>query len=192
MNYKEREIQNRKRLTEAFGDITENSGIYVFVRYEGGFKYGYGGQAKHLQTRIAQHLDGYDSHIDFSIKKHGLYNKETCPHGWRVLWAEVPIEYLDEAETAYIQAFASQGYQMLNKTSGGQGEGKYGIAPNKPSKGYRDGIAQGEKNIKRQIAILFEKYLDVTIKGSSNKIKERKLAEFQEFLKGVENGQEEV
>ena len=53
-------------------------------------------------------------------------------------------------------------------------------------------IAQGEKNIKRQIAILFEKYLDVTIKGSSNKIKERKLAEFQEFLKGVENGQEEV
>lgn len=44
MNYKEREIQNRKRLTEAFGDITENSGIYVFVRYEGGFKYGYGGQ----------------------------------------------------------------------------------------------------------------------------------------------------
>lgn len=81
---------------------------------------------------------------------------------------------------------------MLNKTSGGQGEGKYGIAPNKPSKSYRDGIAQGEKNIKRQIAILFEKYLDVTIKGSSNKIKERKLAEFQEFLKGVENGQEEV
>ena len=98
MNYKEREIQNRKRLTEAFGDITENSGIYVFVRYEGGFKYGYGGQAKHLQTRIAQHLDGYDSHIDLSIKKHGLYNKETCPHGWRVLWAEVPIEYLDEVK----------------------------------------------------------------------------------------------
>lgn len=191
MNYKEKEIKNKKRIVEVFGEIPDNSGIYVFIRHEGGFKYGYVGQAKHLLTRIAQHLDGYQ-HIDLSIKKHGLYDKQKNKNGWQLLWKEVPIEHLDVAERAYIESFAAHGFQMRNKTSGGQDDEKYGIAPNKPSRGYRDGVAQGEKNIKRQVAVFFEKYLDVTIKGNPNKIKERKFAEFQEFLKGVENGKEKV
>lgn len=191
MNYKEREIENKKRIVEKFGQIPENSGIYVFIRQEQGFKYAYCGQAKHLLTRIAQHLDGYQ-HIDLSIKKHGLYDKENNPHGWAVLFKSVPEENLNDAERAYIKAFASEGYQMRNKTLGGQDEGKDGIAPNKPAKGYRDGVAQGEKNIRKKVAVFFEKYLDATIKGAPNKTKERKLAEFQEFIKAVDNEQETV
>lgn len=191
MNYKDRENENKKRIIDAFGQIPENSGIYVFIRQEQGFKYAYCGQAKHLLTRIAQHLDGYQ-HIDLSIKKHGLYDKESNPHGWAVLFKGVPERNLNDAERAYIRAFASQGYQMRNKTLGGQDEGKDGIAPNKPAKGYRDGVAQGEKNIRKKVAVFFEKYLDVTIKGMPNKTKERKLAEFQEFIKAVDDEQETV
>lgn len=191
MNYKDRENENKKRIIDAFGQIPENSGIYVFIRQEQGFKYAYCGQAKHLLTRIAQHLDGYQ-HIDLSIKKHGLYDKESNPHGWAVLFKSVPERNLNDAERAYIRAFASQGYQMRNKTLGGQDEGKDGIAPNKPAKGYRDGVAQGEKNIRKKVAVFFEKYLDATIKGAPNKTKERKLAEFQEFIKAVDNEQETV
>lgn len=191
MNYKEREIENKKRIVEKFGQIPENSGIYVFIRQEQGFKYAYCGQAKHLLTRIAQHLDGYQ-HIDLSIKKHGLFDKESNPHGWAVLFKSVPEENLNDAERAYIRAFAAEGYQMRNKTLGGQDEGKDGIAPNKPAKGYRDGVAQGEKNIRKKVAVFFEKYLDATIKGAPNKTKQRKLAEFQEFIKAADDEQETV
>lgn len=190
MNYRERENINKKQITEKFGTIPDCSGIYVFTRQEKGFKYAYVGQAKHLLTRIAQHLDGYQ-HIDLSIKKHGLYDKNN-PHGWAVLCTSVPEDKLDIAEREYILAFATQGYQLRNKTLGGQDEGKDGIAPNKPAKGYRDGVAQGEKNIRKKVAVFFEKYLDATIKGTPNKTKERKLAEFQEFIKAVDNEQETV
>ena len=40
---------------------------------EEGIKYAYIGQAKHILTRLAQHLTGYQ-HIDLSIRKHGLYS----------------------------------------------------------------------------------------------------------------------
>ena len=49
----------------------EDSGIYVFTRQENGFKYAYVGQAKHILTRLAQHLNGYQ-HIDLSIKNTAL------------------------------------------------------------------------------------------------------------------------
>lgn len=75
---------------------------------------------------------------------------------------------------------------MLNKTAGGQGAGKFEIAETRPKKGYYDGVAYGEKKAKRKANEFFEKYLDYSIKEPKNKIKERKFAEFGEFLKGGE------
>lgn len=180
-DYKKRELINKSKWTSTFGDISDDSGIYVLTRREDEFKYAYVGQAKHVLTRLAQHLDGYQ-HIDLSLKKHGLFSQENVS-GWSLWTVNVPEEELDYWERHYIKYCADKGYQLRNKTSGGQDEGKYGIAPNKPSKGYYDGVAQGEKNATKKVAIFFEKYLDVSIKGTSNKIKERKLNEFLEMLK---------
>ena len=72
---------------------------------------------------------------------------------------------------------------MLNATAGGQGKGKTATDNARPRKGYRDGIAQGEKNIKAQLRELFTKYLDATIKDPTNKVKERKLKEFEDMMK---------
>ena len=182
MNYIEREIANKKKWTDAFGAITDLSGIYILRRVdEDGIKYAYVGQAKHILTRLGQHLDGYQ-HIDLSLKKHGFYSPDNkC--GWFVDTFIFEIEELDAMERYYIKFCAERGYQLRNKTAGGQDTGKHGIAPNKPPKGYYDGVAQGEKNVKKQVAILFEKYLDASIKGAPNKIKERKLNEFFEYIK---------
>lgn len=182
MNYIERENANKRKWTYNFGEIIDTSGIYILTRIdEDGIKYAYVGQAKRILTRLAQHLDGYQ-HIDLSLKKHGLFCSDNLT-GWNLNIIACSIDYLDERERHYIKYCADRGYQLRNKTAGGQDTGKHGIAPNKPSKGYYDGVAQGEKNVKKQIAILFEKYLDASIKGTPNKIKERKLNEFFEYIK---------
>ena len=182
MNYIEREIANKKKWTDAFGAITDSSGIYILRRGdEDGIKYAYIGQAKHILTRLGQHLDGYQ-HIDLSLKKHGLYSPDNRT-GWHLDVFNFPIEELDEMERHYIKFCADRGYQLRDKTAGGQDKGKHGIAPNKPTKGYYDGVAQGEKNAKKIVATFFEKYLDANIKGQPNKIKERKLNEFREYIR---------
>lgn len=183
MNYIERERANKKKWTDRFGYITDLSGIYILTREdEDGIKYAYVGQAKHVLTRLAQHLDGYQ-HIDLSLKKHGLWHSAENPTGWRINALNFPIEELDEMERHYIKYCAEKGYQLRNKTAGGQDNGKRGIAPNKPTKGYYDGVAQGEKNTLKKVATFFEKYLDANIKGQPNKIKERKLNEFLEYIR---------
>ena len=120
------EAKNKQRILSVNPSITEESGIYILTREEGGFKFGYVGQAKHLLTRLAQHLSGYQ-HIDLSIKKHGLYNEQN-PTGWKIEFVYCAQEDLDKTEQYYIYDYALAGYQMRNKTAGGQGEGKFGIA----------------------------------------------------------------
>ncbi len=71
-----------------------------------------------------------------------------------------PESELDEKERYYIKAYADAGYQLRNKTDGGQGEGKHGIDRNKPAKGYYDGVEQGRRKARREIADLFNKHLD--------------------------------
>lgn len=166
-------------------DIPNRSGIYIFAREENGIKIGYVGQAKDLKRRCSEHLLGFQ-HIDNSIKKHGLYEKYKNPNGYKLFYTEYAITNLDQAEQETIKYFANQGYQLRNKTSGGQGEGKVAIEEHS-TKGYRQGIQQGYRNAKKEIRVLFEKYLDYSIKGKSNKIKERKINEFTEWLKGEEN-----
>lgn len=63
------EAKNKKRILAVNPKVDDNSGIYFLIRMdEDGILYAYIGQAKHLLTRLAQHLSGYQ-HIDLSLKK---------------------------------------------------------------------------------------------------------------------------
>lgn len=176
------EKKNKKRLLAVNSELNDKSGIYFLLRVdENGMKFAYIGQAKHILSRLAQHLVGYQ-HIDLSLKKHGLFSKENS-HGWSVHFMNYSLSELDEKEQYYIKLYASKGYQLRNKTAGGQGEGKSQIDEYRPAKGYRDGLLQGKKNASREIANLFDKHLNVSKKSDKpNKIQERALEKFMEFL----------
>lgn len=178
------EQKNKERILELCPFANENSGIYIFVRKENNILYAYVGQAKHLLTRLAQHLSGYQ-HIDLSLKKHGLYDYEKNPTGWDVEIIYCPESELDTAEQGYIQSRASMGYQLYNHTTGSQGEGKRALGEAKSPKGYRDGVKQGEKNAIKKIAHLFDKHLKAVPKSdkpSKNAIKA--LDKFNSLLQG--------
>lgn len=182
MNYaqvKAIEEKNKQRILSVNPKVTEQSGIYVLRRFEGGFKYAYVGQAKHLLTRLAQHLNGYQ-HIDLSIKKHGLASPSN-PTGWHIDF--IITNDLDEMERQKIKEYANKGYQLRNKTLGGQNEGKLGIADNCPSKGYYDGLKQGYNNARREVKHLFDLYLNAVIKANKpHKTQEKALQKFYDFL----------
>ena len=175
------ESKNKKRWLNLDPTIPDASGIYILVRKEDGFKYAYVGQAKHILTRLAQHLSGYQ-HIDLSLKKHGLWSAENqC--GWTIASYERCGENdLDDMEKYFIKKYAGSGYQLRNKTSGGQGDGKSGINENKPSKGYYDGKKQGYKDAQKFVANLIEKYLDVTIRGKETVNAKKALEKFNNFI----------
>lgn len=176
------EAKNKKRLLGVNPNLDDKSGIYFLTRIdEDGIKYAYIGQAKHIHTRLAQHLVGYQ-HIDLSLKKHNLYSAEN-PYGWKIGFMHFPLDQLDDKEQYYIKMYAQNGYQLRNKTAGGQGKGKSQIDEYKPSKGYRDGLKQGYKNASKEVAHLFEKHLEVSIKSDKpNKIQEKALSKFKEFM----------
>jgi hypothetical protein len=189
-NYKQRlaiEAKNKKRWLAVNPNLTDHSGIYFLTREEDGFKYAYIGQAKHILSRLAQHLVGFQR-VDLSLKAHGLYSEDN-PTGWKVGSKDYPITELDEMEQFYILKYAQYGYQLRNKTSGSQGTGKAKIDEYKPAKGYRDGIKQGYKNASRDIAHLFDLHLDYKPKSDKpNKNQEKAMEKFKDFLeyyKGV-------
>lgn len=190
------EKKNKERLLKVNPKLNEHSGIYFLLRIdEEGFKYGYIGQAKHILSRLAQHLTGYQ-HIDLSLKKHGLFSEDN-PYGWEVNFLEYPIDQLDEMEQKYIKQYALAGYQMRNKTGGSQGKGKTQIDDYRPAKGYRDGLKQGRKNASREVAHLFEKHLDYKTKSNpANKNQQKAAEKFEEFLNEYkmpdDNGQLDV
>lgn len=183
MNYRQIIARNKScedRIKNICPYINNNSGIYIFYRTdEQGVNYAYVGQAKHLLKRCAQHLLGYQ-HIDLSIKKHGL-KCDKNHYGYELRVEECVEGRLDEEERYYIKLYIQEGYQMRNATLGGQDKGKV-VIDSKSTKGYRDGLDQGYRNAKKEIKLLFDKYLSCEIKGKSNKIKERKLKEFKEWL----------
>lgn len=171
----------KKQILKVNHGVTDQSGIYFLTREEDGFKYAYIGQAKHLLSRLAEHLTGYQ-HIDMSLKKHGLYTDENVT-GWKVNVICYPLEELDSKEQYWIKQYANKGYQLRNKTSGSQGAGKSKIDEYKPAKGYRDGLYQGKKNASREISHLFDLHLNVTTKKEPpTKNQEKALQKFNEFL----------
>ena len=177
------EYKNKKQLLEVNPKLNEEPGIYFLLRIdEDGIKYAYIGQAKHILTRLAQHMVGYQ-HIDLSLKKHKLYSADNL-HGWKVNFLNFPISELDEKEQYYIKMYAQNGYQLRNKTSGSQGEGKRQIDEYRPQKGYRDGLEQGRKNLAREIRDIIDKHLVVSLKveKQNNKISQKALEKFNGLL----------
>ena len=183
------EKKNNERILKVRPNVPETSGIYIFFREENEIKYAYVGQAKHLLSRLAQHLSGYQ-HIDLSLKKHGLIS-ESNPCGWDFVFKTCPIEELDAQEQEYIKVMANKGYQLRNKTSGSQGEGKRGLDVQKSPKGYHDGVAYGYEKARRFVANLFDKHLIYSKKSDKpNKNQEKALEKFKDFitLEGDTNG----
>ena len=179
------EAKNKKRLLAIDPYLDEGSGIYFLVRKdENGIKYAYIGQAKHLLTRLAQHISGYQ-HIDLSLKKHGLYSSENI-YGWKIGFLHFQISELDFMEKKFIQMYSNNGYQLRNKTAGGQGEGKTQIDDYRPAKGYRDGIAQGRKNLAKELTNIIDKHLCISLKEEkkNNKVSIKAFEKFNDLLYG--------
>jgi hypothetical protein len=186
------EAKNKQKWLALNPDLDDKSGIYFLTRTdENGFRYAYIGQAVHILARLAQHLVGYQ-HIDLSLKKHGLYSDDN-PFGWRVGFLHFPASELDEQEQHYIKAYADYGYQLRNKTSGSQGEGKAKIDDYRPAKGYYDGIKQGKKTLAKELSHIAEKHLEIRLKPEKqgNKVSEKQYEKFINLLKaGETNGRD--
>lgn len=177
------EKQNKDRILSENPYVDEASGIYFLTRVdENGFRYAYIGQAKKLLTRLAQHLSGYQ-HIDLSLKKHGIFSTKNC-HGWKIGFEHYPADMLDEREQFFIKQYAEKGYQLRNKTSGSQGEGKKKIDEYKPAKGYYDGIKQGKKSLAKELTAIIDKHLEIALKESkkNNKVSQKMFEKFKELL----------
>lgn len=177
------ESQNKRKILSVNQNVDESSGIYFLTRADdNGIQYAYIGQAKHLLTRLAQHLSGYQ-HIDLSLKKHGMFSEGNV-YGWKINFLHYPEDELDEHEQFWIKRYAKNGYQLRNKTAGGQGEGKKQISEYRPAKGYYDGITQGKKTLARELSHIMEKHLAVELKPEKrgNKVSEKQLEKFNRLL----------
>ena len=189
---KANEAQNKKKLLEMCPRLTDRSGIYILLRKdENGIKYAYVGQAKHVLTRLAQHMTGYQ-HIDLSIKKHGFMVGTENPYGWRLDFFYCSESELDEWERHYIKLYADKGFQLRNKTAGGQGKGKVQIDEYRPSKTYRDGLLQGRKNLARELSHIAEKHLEIRLREGKehNKVSQKALEKFMLLMNGESEGDE--
>lgn len=178
------QAKNKKRLLEVNPNLNDDPGIYFLTRSdENGFKYAYIGQAKNLISRLLGHMSGYSQHIDLSLRKHSLYDSEKNPYGWKIGFINCPESKLDELEQYWIKRYADGGYQLRNKTSGSQGEGKAQIDEYKPVKGYRQGIVAGYKKASKEVSHLFDLHLDYKTKSDKpNKVQEKAMQKFIDFL----------
>lgn len=179
------EKKNRERLLKVNPKLNDRSGIYFLTRTdENDISYFYIGQAVNIIQRMCGHLTGYQ-HIDLSVKKRGFYSEEN-PYGWKLNFINYPKSELDKMEQYWILEYTKRGYQCrYNKTAGGQGEGKEKINEFKPSRGYRDGLKQGEKNLARELSSIAEKHLKIEIREDkkNNKISKRQYEKFMDLLK---------
>lgn len=174
------EQKNKKRLLAVNPKLDDKSGIYILWRTE---VHAYVGQSVGLLTRLAQHLAGYQQHIDLSLKKHKLYSSEN-PYGYRVDFIHCDKSELDDKEREYIQKCVDKGWILKNKTSGGQDDGKEKIAEYKPPKTYRQGIQAGKKALARELSSIISKHLTVRLKPEKqgNKVSEKQLEKFNQLL----------
>lgn len=177
--------QNEEKILRLCPEAKQASGIYCFYRIdENNFRFCYVGQASkdNLLSRCASHLEGYKQHIDLSIRKYGLYDEEKNPYGYKLMvLCYCSADECDEKEQFFIRKYADDGWQLKNVEIGGK-SGKTDMNERKPSKGYREGVAQGRKQTQKEIAKLFEKNLIYEINGKPNKNKEKAYQKFTDFL----------
>ena len=176
--------KNEEIIKKICPKATHQSGIYIFHRIdENGFKFAYVGLATtSLLTRLAQHLEGYSQWIDLSIRKHKLFDELNNPTGYKIdILCYCKPEECDEKEQFYIKQVADAGYQLKNITGGSQGKGKFNINDNKPARGYMDGLKQGEKNLKKKLRDIIDKYLVISLK-KDGKLAQNALNKFNELI----------
>lgn len=182
------ERKNKERLLKLNPKLNDSGGIYFFLREDAnGFKYAYIGQSKEsngILTRLAQHMAGYEQHIDRSLKKHKLYSEDN-PYGWRVEFLNFPDSQLDEKEQYYIKQYALAGYQLRNVSLGGQSSGRNMINDTKPAKGYRDGVRYGRISLAKELLHIIDLHLTVKLKEGkeNNKVSQKALEKFWDLLK---------
>ena len=177
--------KNEQRLLKVNPDLDNESGIYFLTRTdENGIAFFYIGQSVSIKKRLISHMSGYQ-HIDISLRKRGLYDENNNPYGWKVGFLHYPESKLDEMERYWILEYTKQGYQArYNKTAGGQDAGKEKINDYKPAKGYYDGLAQGRKNLARELKGIIDKHLLVMLKPdkATNKTSQKMLDKFWDLL----------
>jgi len=179
-----KKIETEKKIRRLCPNIPKAPGIYVFYRFgEDGLKYAYVGQAVNLLQRCASHLRGGESHIDKSIKKHG-FHKDGEEFGYELTFYACPKAELNAREHEEIVYWGNSGYQLRNKTSGGQDDSKEQINEYRPAKGYYDGLRQGWKNARVFVANLFDKNLVAMMSGKEGPRKAAALEKFKTFLAG--------
>lgn len=102
-------------------EYDKKSGIYCWSRYnkDGEFCW-YIGKAKNLLHRTAQHIMDGQSHLDKSIKKHGIIDKIKNPDGWffKIIVCCEETK-LDGFEQYWIERYRNSGGIMYNIESGG-------------------------------------------------------------------------
>ena len=152
--------------------------------------------------------------VEKSITKDiDLLNKETgrLNDGWKKLrpierillvhtcFNELGIinrEILDFGNTCLsefppVPNYLNDNWKVYNVTGGGQYDKKADIGERQQTKlkSYKNGKNLGYEKAREEVKIYFDKYLDYNIKGKSNKIKERKLLEFKDWLE-VQSGED--
>ena len=189
--------QAEEKLMKVCPELKNESGIYVLTRDdESGLQFAYIGQSVKLIDRLVSHLNGYSQRIDISLKKRGFYDELKRPFGWKLEVFFYNESELDKQEQNYIYDYASIGYQLYNRTSGSQGQGKVGINDDQTTKGYRQGVAYGYQKAIKEIKEYFDKYLQFNIKRENKAYKKngydfkeiyiKKFNEFKELLWGEE------
>ena len=176
--HKKRKAENE--LINACPNIDRNSGIYFLIRSDIGKKLAYIGKSVDLLERMTSHLLGYAQRIDISLKKRGFYSEHN-PTGWKLNILHFPKNELDKWERHYIEKYRNAGYELYNVESGGT-EGKTDIGDRKPTKTYRDGLAQGRKKLAEELSHIIKTHLFITLKKET-KISQKAFAKFWELLK---------
>ena len=179
---------NEKKVLKQNPRITQESGIYQFVRTnENKEMCVYIGQAKNLLQRIAAHLTvvNKETHIDKSLQKHKLYDLQN-QNGWRVfVIKKAAVDELDKWEKHYIDFYKNQkNVKLYNVTGGGQKDkaADVGERMQKKLKSYANGKAYAYEKVRREIAKLFKKNLTFSINGKTNKTKEKAFEKFKKFI----------
>lgn len=184
VNYRQifaRQKHSEQILKIACPEISTKSGIYILSRIEDDDKYVYVGKGVNVLRRMCSHLMGYQQRIDISLRKRGFYSEQNSL-GWKLYVHYYPEDQLDEKERQFISWYKDHGWTLYNIESGGT-IGKEIVGERKAPKTYTDGLRFGEEKARRKVSEYFCKYLDYSIKGTPNKIKERKLQEFEDWLK---------